>query len=161
MVSDINKMLKQTKKLLSKMVRGERGLNSHTAAGDRALIVLKKADFTIAWLPEAFHAWFPVSVQPTTHAFFGLRHPFLLQPKRTAAWQASLGRLWRFFFPRLRPSAEDGSGKLRPNSLFQAFRQWGAVRSKLNAWNRLETEGRPRTRKNSDQYTGRQSSLPI
>ena len=126
MVGDINKMLKQTKKLLSKMVRGERGLNSHTAAGDRALMVLNKQ----------------ISRYPGCQRLFmrGFRFRYSLLRMR------SLGFVTRSFSSqkerlRGRLVQVDFGGFFPAASTFG--RRWVG---------QAETEARPRTRKNSDIY---------
>ena len=112
MVGDINKRLKQTKKLLFKMVREERGLNSHTAAVERAQTILNKQ----------------ISRQPGCQrlSMRGFRFPYSLPRMRSLGFvtrsfssqkERLHGRLVQVdfggFFRQLRPSVEDGSGKRR------------------------------------------------
>ena len=134
MVGDINKMLKQTKKLLSKMVRGERGLNSHTAAGDRALMVLNKHISRYPGCQRLFMRGFRFRYSlPRMRSLGFITLSFSSQKERLH------GRLVQVdfggFFRQLRPSVEDGSGKRRLKH--------APAREKTVI------------------YTGRQSSLPI
>ena len=126
MVDDINKMLKQTKKLLFKMVREERGLNSHTAAVERAQTILNKQ----------------ISRQPGCQrlSMRGFRFPYSLPRMR------SLGFVTRSFSSQ----KERLHGRLVQvdfGGFFPAASTFG------RRWvGEAETEARPRTRKNSDIY---------
>ena len=119
-------MRKQTKKLLSEMIREESGLNSLTTAGDRAKTILNK----------------PISRYPGCQRLFirGFRFRYSLPRMH------SLGFVTRSFSSqnerlRGRLVSVDFGGFFPAGWTFG--RRWVG---------QAETKGRPRTRKNSDFY---------